>query len=271
MSLSALAFSFALVSGFVDVICLVRFQAFAGLQTGNMVHIGTTIATFEYDAKPFGELFVALAFNLAVLFAHFMGVFAFCFVADKCKGGDRQWCGPIIVSAPLIGLLTALGGLLDGFAILDEDFSRWAICPVAASFGAMNFASSPNTVLDGKMFTMVTLATGNLQKCAKMLYYYCSGHGLSEHDLQATRIASAVVIGTICGAVIGGLAWSQVLVYGPSSLSLMLVPAGAAQWLVLLAHDKLLRPVSNKMLTEPLKPKRGSYKGIVPPGHPPEV
>ena len=159
MSLSALAFSFALVSGFVDVICLVRFQAFAGLQTGNMVHIGTTIATFEYDAKPFGELFVALAFNLAVLFAHFMGVFAFCFVADKCKGGDRQWCGPIIVSAPLIGLLTALGGLLDGFAILDEDFSRWAICPVAASFGAMNFASSPNTVLDGKMFTMVTLAT----------------------------------------------------------------------------------------------------------------
>ena len=129
-----------------------------------------------------------------------MGVFAFCFVADK-------WAA--IVSGVTDYRrrhyrLLQRGGL-PMVAILDED-SPAGPSPRRRLLRRDELCLAPNTVLDGKLFTMVTLATGNLQKCAKMLYYYCSGHGLSEHDLQATRIASAVVIGTICGVVIGGLA-----------------------------------------------------------------
>uniref|UniRef100_A0A7S3TGR4 Uncharacterized protein n=1 Tax=Emiliania huxleyi TaxID=2903 RepID=A0A7S3TGR4_EMIHU len=71
---------------------------------------------------------------------------------------------PVRVGSLLLAALTAAAAVLD---LLFE--SRWAACPVSASLGAMNFVSSPNTLLEGKVFMMTTLTTGNLQKCAKML------------------------------------------------------------------------------------------------------
>ena len=224
--------------------CLVRFRAFAALQTGNIVHIGTSLAIYNGDLS---ELMRALAFSAAVLASHFGAVFAFCMLVDHTAR-------PVVVAAPLVGLLSALGGLIDGFL---ADGWKWAACFVAASFGAMNFLTSPNTVLDGRLSTMVTLATGNLQKCAKMLYKAIA-HGLDEQEGQATCVAGAVVLGTFAGAAVGGVA----LACASTHIAFALVPVGIGQCLLLWIHDRLLRPIQNTALLEPL-PLGSAQSGYV--------
>ena len=210
LSLAMLAGSLSLLSGFADVACLSRFHSFAAMQTGNMVQIGVAIAIFDGNT-----LAAELTFRLAVLSSHFFAVFFFCMLAAHTTR-------PVLIAAPAVGLLTASAGLLDG--LIDGE-CKWSACLVSASFGAMNFMSSPNTVLEGKLFTMVSLATGNLQKCARMTYAAMAGATFSAHETQAMQIASAVVVGTFLGAVLGGVA----LAYGPVDIAFMFVPVGAGQ------------------------------------------
>ena len=151
LSHAYLAGSLAILSGYCDVLCLLRFRCFAALQTGNIVHIGIALSRwYDDDGK---TLMATLLFNGAVLASHMAAVFGFCAIADRMRR-------PVQVAAPLLGALTLVGGLVDGFT-----GNQWAACFLAASFGAMNFASSPNTPLEGRLFTMTSLATGNLQKC----------------------------------------------------------------------------------------------------------
>ena len=263
-----LAGSLALCSGFVDVVCLVRYGVFAALQTGNVVHIGIALGS-ERDPE---LLLATLAYCFAVLASHFCAVVAFCAVAEGCSR-------PLLVAAPTLGLLTASGGAIDGWT---DGGCKWAACCVAASFGAMNFSTSPNTVLEGRLFTMVSLATGNLQamparhpphdrhhlrqpsctwtppqKSAKMLYKAARGHAFSEADLLGAQVAAAVVGGTFVGAALGGAAYAA----RPSDLPFMLIPAGLAQYVTLLWHDQILRPqaskVANAALVEPLRGSQG--------------
>ena len=233
MTFVALAASLASLSGLVDVICLLRFRAFAALQTGNIVHLGIGLAEEHGDA-----LAEIVAFSLAVMASHVAGVVGFCYVADKCSR-------PVLVAAPALGLLTAAAGVLDGSG---DEGCKWACCLVAASFGAMNFCTSPNTPLAGKLFTMVSLATGNLQKTAKTLYRASAGHSFSEHELQSARVGAAVVVGTFFGALVGGAAYA----WDPAHLAFWLLPAGAAQCVSLVWHDRLLRPAGQSPLAEPL-------------------
>lgn len=237
-----LAGSLAILSGYCDVICLLRFRCFAALMTGNIVHIGIAISNWR-DTE---ELMATLMFNGAVLASHAMAVFLFCAIADCVSR-------PVQLAAPLLGCLTLVGGLVDGFT-----GNRWAACCLAASFGAMNFITSPNTVLEGRLLTMVSLATGNLQKSCKMLYKKLSGHSFSHVEVTETQIALSVVGGTFIGAVLGGFAFA----YTPLvSTPYLFVPLALAQTIVLLMHDRLLRPSNSKLspamssaLSEPLAP-----------------
>ncbi len=217
-----LALWLAALSGLVDVICLTRFHGFAALQTGNMIHIGVAFGHIN-RAEELG----VIGFSLAVLASHFMAVFLFNAAVEFCTR-------PVLLAAPVIGSLTALAGLLDAFT---DGGCKWAVCLVAASFGAMNFITSPNTPLEGRLFTMVSLATGNLQKSAKLLYRAMRCHAFSEAEALAAQIAAMVVLGTVAGAVLGGVALALHV-----DISLLLAPAGAGQCAALLWHDHLLRP-----------------------------
>jgi uncharacterized membrane protein YoaK (UPF0700 family) len=242
-----LALCLSWLSGLVDVVCLTRFHGFAALQTGNMVHIGIELAHVDGPNK-----LAAIGTSLAGLFSNFAGVFTFCAVAEFCSR-------PVLVAAPVLGMLTASAGLLDAFA---TGGCSWAICAVAASFGAMNFCTSPNTPLEGRLFTMVSLATGNLQKSAKMLYKVARGHKISDPDALAAQIAAMVVLGTLFGAISGGVALAYEV-----NVPLMRLPAGAGQCAVLLWHDHLLRPRFNQpsaALLEPLTDAGGGAKKAGP-------
>lgn len=232
----AIAFALASLSGFVDVICLMLFSSFAALQTGNMVHIGIALAKFTN----FAALAESVTYNLAVLASHFCAVYLFCALIDRCPR-------PLLVGAPVLGFFTATAGIMHHLT----DGSKWSACFVSASFGAMNFSTSPNTPLEGKLFTMVSLATGNLQKCAKMCYRASAGYTFTPQERLTTQIASAVVIGTLLGALVGGISCT----YDVAQKDDLLIFAGIWQCAVLLLHDWILRPhlaTGSAALLEPL-------------------
>jgi hypothetical protein len=104
--------------------------------------------------------------------------------------------------------------------------------------------------------------TGNLQKSAKMLYKVARGHKISDPDALAAQIAAMVVLGTLFGAISGGVALAYEV-----NVPLMLLPAGAGQCAVLLWHDHLLRPRFNQpsaALLEPLTDAGGGAKKAGP-------
>jgi len=247
----ALVVALALISGFADVITWVRFESFAGLQTGNMIFIGEAIFVQSLPGA-----FATISYKLAMIASHFFGVFLFCALAHVTR-----W--PVRVGSLLLAALTAAAAVLD---LLFE--SRWAACPVSASLGAMNFVSSPNTLLEGKVFMMTTLTTGNLQKCAKMLFYAVSDHGLNAEERAQTLYAAATILSTICGASLAGLAlYASPFGTATTSPSWWLLFVAGAQCATLLYHDFLLKPKSESYplehgrmspLVEPLAADAGS-------------
>eukprot|EP00439_Symbiodinium_sp_Y106_P010092 s2030_g1.t1 len=170
-----LVLGLSLTSGFTDLITLVRFKQFAGLQTGNMMFIGQNLYQFTLPRYSHPELVKEIAFHVATLVSHFAGVFLFCAVA--------YWTTyPVRAAALMVPALTILGAVID----IGMQGNDWSVCLIAASLGAMNFIPSPNSNLSGKLFIMTTLTTGNLQKCAKMFFKFVSCQKFSDQEREQT-------------------------------------------------------------------------------------
>ncbi|CAK0884904.1 unnamed protein product, partial [Prorocentrum cordatum] len=229
-----LALGLSLIAGFVDVITLVRYGEFAALQTGNMIFIGRLVSEFASSEKrDSNEIWKDIGEHAANLFSNFGGVFLFCLIAKLSR-----W--PVRIAALLLPMLMAGGALID---LLTPQGNKWACCLVAASMGAMNFISSPNSDLKGKLFAMTALATGNLQKCAKMFFKLVSGHRFTSAELQQTCNAVTTVVGTMTGAALAGVALSQ-YTFGDEEhyKAWYLVIAAPVQFVIVCYHDCLLRP-----------------------------
>ncbi|CAJ1379485.1 unnamed protein product [Effrenium voratum] len=230
-SLTLLVLGFSLTAGFIDLVTLVRFSQFAAMQTGNMIMIGRDLYRLTLPNMSRDELLTSIAFHVATLVSHFAGVVLFCALAHWTRY-------PVRWAALLVGVLTASGALLD---ILSKG-NDWGVCLVAASMGAMNFIPSPNSGLSSKLFMMTAIATGNLQKCAKMFFKLISCQKFSDADREQTCRAATTVIATIVGAILGALAlFAKPLdtTYGQSIYLLLMAPL---QSLVLFFHDFIFRP-----------------------------
>eukprot|EP00928_Gymnodinium_smaydae_P076692 TRINITY_DN59757_c0_g1_i2.p1 TRINITY_DN59757_c0_g1~~TRINITY_DN59757_c0_g1_i2.p1 ORF type:complete len:266 (+),score=20.80 TRINITY_DN59757_c0_g1_i2:63-860(+) len=229
-----LAASLSFLSGFVDVITLIRFGEFAALQTGNMVFIGRSLSQLSQQHEPIDVR--DIGDHVATLFSNFSGVFLFCAIQRLCKR-------PVLVAAPILACLTLAGGLVDLLSYGAEP-GKWGACLIAASMGATNFVSSPNSDLGGKLFAMTSLATGNLQKSAKMFFKLASCQDISVQEKQETYTAVSTVLATVGGAAAGGLALSlshsRANDYTSSWYFLIVGPLQCA---ILVHHDYLLRPL----------------------------
>ena len=235
--LALLVLGFSFTAGFIDLLTLVRFTQFAGMQTGNMILIGRDLYRLTLPDQSQHELLVSIAFHVATLMSHFAGVMAFCAVAHWCTKNPVRW------GAILVGTLTICGALLD----LLSKGSSWSVCLVAASMGAMNFIPSPNSSLGNKLFLMTVLTTGNLQKSAKMCFKFLICHNFTSEEKQQWLLAGTTIIGTIVGALIGALALYAnpfEKAYGESLLLLLVSPL---QVLLLCSHDAFFRPPTSVM------------------------
>jgi len=218
------------------VITLVRYKEFAALQTGNMVFIGRLISEFtegKEKGRPALEIWKEIGEHAAVLFSNFGGGFLFCLIAKLSNY-------PVRISAFVLPALLVGGAAMD---ILTAGGCEWGSCLVAASMGAANFISSPNSEMKGKLFAMTALATGNLQKCAKMFFKLVSGHRFTQLEVQQTCNAVTTVLGTMAGAATAGVALSQCS-FGDEEhyKSWYLVIAAPFQFAIIVYHDCLYRP-----------------------------
>jgi len=249
----ALAASLSFFSGFVDVLTLVLFGEFAALQSGNMVFIGRLI--FELTQPHEAATWEEIAHHVAALLSNFSGVVLFCAIHKYCRR-------PVLVAAPILPVLTASAGAFN-LASGGAKWGEWGACFAAASMGALNFISSPNSDLSGKLFAMTSLATGNLQKSAKMFFKWVTCHEFTPAEKQQTLTAVSTVFCTILGAALGGFAMF-LKPFGPEDYhdSWYLIIAAPFQLLILLYHNCIMEPVpiqedaelSTSMATMPTAP-----------------
>ena len=231
-----LVLGFSLTAGFIDLVTLVHFSQFAGLQTGNMILIGRDLYRLTLPDESKTELLKAIAFHVATLISHFAGVLCFCALAHICKGpvptvGAWFKGRPVRVGAVLVGVLSLSGALLD----LLSKGNEWSVCFIAASMGAMNFIPSPNSELGSKLFLMTVLTTGNLQKSAKMLFKVLICHRFTDAEKQQTCCAVTTIFGAL--ALFGNPFGSKP--YGDSIYVLLMSPVQTA---LLCVHDHMFRP-----------------------------
>jgi len=204
---------------------LANLHEFAALQTGNVA-----------VSKGEGHVWEEIGEHAAVLFSNFAGVVLFCAITYACK----QAC----CKRPLLLIAFVICGLTAGGAAMDMALhgNSWAACLVSASFGAMNFMSSPNSDLGGKLFAMTSLTTGNLQKLAKMFFRCMIGNEFTPQDKQATYTALTTVLATMIGALLGGLALYAQPFGTDEKESVWLVLVAILQLWTVIYHDVVLRP-----------------------------
>ena len=203
------AASLAFLSGWADVICLVRFSAFAGMQTGNAVWLGRDVA----EGRP-----IYAVFHLTIICSNMLGVMMY-ELSARTNASLR-------LVAVLVGCATVSADLLDALV----GSSRWSVCFVAAAFGAQNAL----TANDARLSVNTTIMTGNVAKIGAALTQMllrrempakqalssrmsgappCSfptqslrrrPSGLADRSrLHSAPVAAAVLMSTIVGAIVG--------------------------------------------------------------------
>ena len=277
-----------LLAGYVDVICLVRYGAFAVTQTGNIIFIGSSLHAFlfgECQRGIDGQAPDALlrqgcaavaaqqvAFSVAVLVSNLAGAYTYCALHHRYPRSTAS------CAAPFFALLTlaadAAGSLPDLFGGLgvpgwevhqpsgpghrrwhDGELTRWSVCLVAYSLGAVHFLS--NTADGSRLKAPAFAATGHLQKIVK----FCWNHGtlckpLSDAQREAIGQSVGCVLMMLLGAMIGGVAMhlNPFVDADDDGDTWLLVPAAIVQFAVLKWHDAKIPPPGGwpSALVEPL-------------------
>lgn len=123
--------SLAFLSGCADVICLIRFESFATLQTGNAVFIGRDFVQLDTHSSD-------VLYHLTIIACNLLGVVLYQVISRKLTDPNNI----LLLSAVLIGLGTASA---DIFGAIEP--SRWYVCFLAISFAAQNTLTFSDTRL----------------------------------------------------------------------------------------------------------------------------
>mmetsp|Transcript_11749 Transcript_11749/g.15941 ORF Transcript_11749/g.15941 Transcript_11749/m.15941 type:complete len:273 (-) Transcript_11749:1552-2370(-) len=214
---------FSMIAGYGDIITFIRYNEFAGMQTGNMILMGM---------KFIDEKTIHVVFNIAVMAANMGGVLGISLMKDMKPSFYARWSGPIVASVVLVGDL--MDFLLGS--------NKWHTCFLAASLGAMNYMG-----FSGKVGAMTALATGNLQKCAKGIYCILRAKPLGA-DRDATLVALIVVLGTILGSTLGASA----LKWEPFGHHFLLTPVAITQLIAFTVHDTAFQERTSSIDGSPL-------------------
>jgi len=191
----ALAAALAFLSGWADVVCLVRYSAFAGMQTGNAVMVGRDLADDEHGADE-------ALYHLTIMGSNLLGVMLYEVVSHTVPLRRSLW-----LLAVVAGLATGASDVLAALA----GPSKWYVCFAAASFGAQNALSTSEAVLG----VSTTIMTGNLQKIGAALTRRILRMPVPEKQARGSKLGAVVLAATVLGAMVAALA---------------LRTAGARQW-----------------------------------------
>mmetsp|Transcript_45571 Transcript_45571/g.85051 ORF Transcript_45571/g.85051 Transcript_45571/m.85051 type:complete len:270 (+) Transcript_45571:90-899(+) len=212
----------ALVAGYADVISIVRFKAFAGLMTGNVVLVARVIVDGDMV-----DQHLEIGFYVFIILCFYFGAFIqrLCELWQPNRGGS-------IVAMPLS--LAMLVGEIVFFASglsWQEAHLDWTVAAAAMLFGVV--ASS---CIGGRTGTHTTMVTGHILSLGGLLANFVYKKTLGNEEIGKLVMSLTVIAGTLVGALLGAWATSS------CNERILLFPVPLALVLLLFLHDHLAKP-----------------------------
>ena len=202
----AYIFAFSVISGFIDVVSLVRLGTFMGFMSGNIIHLGMCIA----DIHDLGLTKPAVVY-LVPICVYFAAVLVGQALVTAFPRG-----GPWAV-ATLTPLLTAFPAV--AYELGDGDDNFWAALPLCPGLGLQMVWTSKC------LGVQTTMDTGNLQNLALLLAPTLQGHPVDLKRTSKLFPPLSGIVGLCAGSIAGGL----LLVFGTTSLFVLLLPVACVQ------------------------------------------
>jgi len=198
------------VAGWSDVLCVTRFQAFAGQLTGNSVYLGRCIMDGPED----------IPFYLGCILSNMMGVALFDTYVKHSGNGRTRY-------ATVTGFVNL--GLFVLTELVNKQFNktRWQTLLVCAAMGAQNAVVNFSPHLGAN----TVIVTGNLQKIASGAVQWIAS-GVSDKQRESLFTLCCIVAATIAGAFVGA---AFLLVLGSGDW--IFIPIAVLQCAILMWHD----------------------------------
>lgn len=246
----------AVLGGYTDVICVIRYTAFPATQTGNVIFVGSALHHLWFPKHPLmsrekGMEEGTVWFRICVILVSIFGAYAFCafqhFYPKKTTAS---------AAAPVLALLVASADVvpwLAGVSNMGQDGPvRWCVMPLAFAFGATHFICSP-TSENSRLKAVTFAATGHMHKLMKAMWKTTVGSPPKASDRPSIVQSFVVVMGMVSGAVLGTAAMHLCPVKGGEGL---FVPCALALFACLFVHDAVLEPPGGwpEALVKPLAP-----------------
>jgi hypothetical protein len=176
----------AAVAGYNNALCLLRFQAYGTMMTGNILMMANAVTTGNISHAHDGNVFPDLVFYALIVVAHYLGIFLHALAAQQQCTYTIMFLGPVSL------VVTFVAELMTGIVP-----ARWVVFAVAMNFGLQS-------AITQRVIGFATiLATGHLSNLFACLNSHILGGGMTGKPEQVQlnfAIIYALVLGALAGA-----------------------------------------------------------------------
>jgi len=213
-----MATMFAFVTGYADVISMLRYKCFSSMMTGNAIMFGRAIANpgSAFDEGPF--------YYIVIMFAFASGA-----VLQRVSEHFFPNRGGSIIALP-VAVLLVIAEVIELHMPSEPD---WTVAGVSHLFGVVASACST-----GRMGTHTTMVTGHILSLANHLSNLMLTGSLAAQDTWKAIMAVMILVGTLAGAILGAFMVAMV------NLKVLLMPVPVVLYILLWMHDHLAKPRS---------------------------
>ncbi|CAE7628051.1 unnamed protein product [Symbiodinium sp. CCMP2592] len=213
-----MATMFAFVTGYADVISMLRYKCFSSMMTGNAIMFGRAIANqvSAFDEGPF--------YYVVIMFAFASGA-----VLQRVSEHFFPNRGGSVIALPVAALLL-IAEVIEVHMPSEQD---WTVAGVSHLFGVVASACST-----GRMGTHTTMVTGHMLSLANHLSNLMLTGSLTAQDTWKAIMAVMILVGTLAGAILGAFMVAMV------NLKVLLMPVPVVLYILLWMHDHLAKPRS---------------------------
>jgi uncharacterized membrane protein YoaK (UPF0700 family) len=246
----------AVVSGYVDVLCVLRHGVFPATQTGNLIFLGCSLWSGNRALAPEQEDvgWLMVVYRLLVIVASAAGALAYCAFEHHFPEASASSVTALLASLVLMADLlpwvlgvpcTPPPGHWDELGL-----RQWCVLFIAFALGAVNYLCSPTS--SGSRLKAVTFAaTGHMHELLKGCWSTSFvGQPLTESERADLATSGCAFFGLFAGAILGAVAYHSTALcewsFEPVALLLLLA---------LCIHDRGLSPPGGdwtSSLREPL-------------------
>jgi len=236
----------AILGGYADVVCFIRFNVFPATQTGNVIYVGRNIHHLlvdrehkkewpDYEEHELGEV-QTLCYRVAVIAISAVGAYTYC----RFEHAYPRWTATL--AAPVLSLFVLFGSLMPLLCGANyegpvNNDGRWSVLFVSYALGAVHFLCGPTS--DGSRLKAVTFAaTGHLHKMTKLLWKVnnkAAWETLKESERASVLQSTAIFFGMIFGAICGAFTYHHTDIW-------LFAPVSAMLFIALVLHDRCLDP-----------------------------